>query len=151
MRAFPQRVIRMPGQERVDANHQEDGMTGDALARSALLLVPAFALFDWFAARFGGRSKERKHERGALLVTLPKHAVLRAGAPSARNDREMDAKKPDLPDVPTVRDPTSRPQTPDKPAERQADAEARRLMLEDGMPERDTPPREQPDLGDLEL
>src|SRR5690606_383879 len=43
----------------------------DALARSALLLVPAFALFYWFAARFGSRSKERKHERGALLVTLP--------------------------------------------------------------------------------
>ncbi len=46
-------------------------LLGDALARSALLLVPAFALFYWFAARFGGRSKERKHERGALLVTLP--------------------------------------------------------------------------------
>jgi hypothetical protein len=36
-----------------------------------LLLVPAFALFYWFAARFGGKSKERKHERGAMLVTLP--------------------------------------------------------------------------------
>lgn len=46
-------------------------LLGDALVRSALLLVPAFALFYWFAARFGSRSKERKHERGALLVTLP--------------------------------------------------------------------------------
>ncbi len=46
-------------------------LLGDALARSALLLVPAFVLFYWFAARFGSRSKERKHERGALLVTLP--------------------------------------------------------------------------------
>ena len=34
-------------------------------------LVPAFALFYWFAARFGRKSKERKHERGAMLVTLP--------------------------------------------------------------------------------
>jgi type IV conjugative transfer system coupling protein TraD len=42
-----------------------------ALLRAGLLLVPSFALFYWFAARFGGRSKERKHERGAMLVTLP--------------------------------------------------------------------------------
>ena len=46
-------------------------LLGDALVRSALLLVPAFVLFYWFAARFGNRSKERKHERGAMLVTLP--------------------------------------------------------------------------------
>jgi hypothetical protein len=43
----------------------------DALTRSAVLLVPSLAAFYWFAARFGGRSKERKHERGAMLVTLP--------------------------------------------------------------------------------
>lgn len=47
------------------------GLMGAALMRSALLLVPAFSLFYWFAARFGSRSKERKHERGAMLVTLP--------------------------------------------------------------------------------
>jgi len=47
------------------------GLLSSALWRSALLLVPAFALFYWFAERFGGRSKERKHERGAMLVTLP--------------------------------------------------------------------------------
>lgn len=46
-------------------------LLGDALVRSAFLLVPAFVLFYWFAARFGSRSKERKHERGAMLVTLP--------------------------------------------------------------------------------
>jgi type IV conjugative transfer system coupling protein TraD len=46
-------------------------LLGHALVRSALLLVPAFVLFYWFAARFGSRSKERKHERGAMLVTLP--------------------------------------------------------------------------------
>lgn len=41
-----------------------------ALTRSALFLVPALVAFYWFAARFGSRSKERKHERGAMLVTL---------------------------------------------------------------------------------
>ena len=42
-----------------------------ALLRSALLLGPSFALFTWFAARFGRKSKERKHERGAMLAALP--------------------------------------------------------------------------------
>ena len=46
-------------------------LAADALIRAGLLLVPSFALFYWFAARFGSRSKERKHERGAMLVTLP--------------------------------------------------------------------------------
>ena len=39
--------------------------------RSALLLLPSFVAFYWFAARFGKSSKERKHERGAMLVSLP--------------------------------------------------------------------------------
>jgi hypothetical protein len=38
--------------------------------RSALFLIPAFALFYGFAARFGGKAKARKHERGAQLVDL---------------------------------------------------------------------------------
>jgi type IV conjugative transfer system coupling protein TraD len=87
----------------------------------------------------------------APAVTLPKDAVLRASVSPNRRDPETDAKEPGRPDAPTVRGHANRPQAPDKPAERQADAEARRLMLEDGMPERDVPPREQPDLGDLEL
>lgn len=37
---------------------------------SGVLLVPAFAVFWWFAERFGSKSKERKHERGAMLVSL---------------------------------------------------------------------------------
>ena len=50
--------------------HMVDILTG-VLWRSALALLPAFALFYWFAARFGRKSKERKHERGAMLATLP--------------------------------------------------------------------------------
>ena len=40
------------------------------LGLSALVLIPAFIAFWWFAERFGGKSKERKHERGAMLVSL---------------------------------------------------------------------------------
>ncbi|MFM2411666.1 MAG: hypothetical protein RL481_2494 [Pseudomonadota bacterium] len=43
----------------------------DALLRSALILVPLLIAFTWIAARFGNRSKQRKHERGAMLATLP--------------------------------------------------------------------------------
>lgn len=50
--------------------HMVDILQG-VLWRSALALLPAFALFYWFAARFGRKSKERKHERGAMLATLP--------------------------------------------------------------------------------
>lgn len=41
-----------------------------SIGLSAAVLVPLFAAFWWFAERFGGKSKERKHERGAMLVTL---------------------------------------------------------------------------------
>jgi hypothetical protein len=46
-------------------------LVGVALAWSALLLVPLFVAWVWFAARFGGKAKERKHERGARLADLP--------------------------------------------------------------------------------
>lgn len=38
--------------------------------RSALFLIPAFALFYGFAARFGRKAKDRKFVRGAQLVDL---------------------------------------------------------------------------------
>lgn len=44
--------------------------TKQGLLMSAVFLAPAFVFFWWFAERFGGRSKERKHERGAMLVSL---------------------------------------------------------------------------------
>ena len=42
-----------------------------------------FVVFYWFAARFGSSSKERKHERGAMLVTLAE-LVRDASAPQPR-------------------------------------------------------------------
>jgi type IV conjugative transfer system coupling protein TraD len=84
-------------------------------------------------------------------VTLPKDAVLRAGAPSGRQDAEKDPQAAARTDTPAARDQAVRTQQADKPADQRGDAEARKLMLEDGVPERDPPPREEPDLGDLGL
>lgn len=42
-----------------------------ALIVSGVILAPLFALFWWFAERFGKRSKQKKHVRGASLVSLP--------------------------------------------------------------------------------
>ena len=46
-------------------------LIGYALLCSALLLVPLTIAWVSFAARFGSKAKERKHERGATLATLP--------------------------------------------------------------------------------
>ena len=54
-----------------------------ALMRAALLLIPAMIAFYWFASHFGSRSKERKHERGAMLATLPE-LVAEIGEHNAR-------------------------------------------------------------------
>jgi len=43
----------------------------NALVHSALLLVPLFIAFWWFAERFGEKSKQKKHVRGSSLATLP--------------------------------------------------------------------------------
>ncbi|MBY8335575.1 type IV secretion system DNA-binding domain-containing protein [Alteriqipengyuania sp. NZ-12B] len=42
-----------------------------ALWLAALILAPLFLLFWWVAERFGERSKQKKHVRGAELATLP--------------------------------------------------------------------------------
>jgi len=58
---------------------------------SALIVVPSFCLFWWIAERFGGRSRERRHERGAMLVTLPELEDEIARHNRAERAREMDA------------------------------------------------------------
>lgn len=90
-------------------------------------------------------------ERTIPAVALPKDAVLRARAEASENDPARDAREPSRPDAPRVGAPESRPHASDNAADRQSGAEARKLMHEDGMPEPDTPTREGPDLGDLEL
>ncbi len=62
-----------------------------AFRLSALILVPSFCLFWWIAERFGGRSRERRHERGAMLVTLPELEDEIARHNRAERAREMDA------------------------------------------------------------
>jgi hypothetical protein len=89
--------------------------------------------------------------RPATGVALPKDAVLRASAASGQQDLQKDPKMPGRPDAPPASVPGHRPSAADKAADRRGDAEARKLMLEDGVPEPAPPPREEPDLGDLEL
>ena len=55
-----------------------------ALLIALVLLAPLFAFYYWFSERFGGRSKERKHERGAMLVTRDELA----GELATHNSRE---------------------------------------------------------------
>jgi len=50
-------------------DHMTD-LVASAAWRSALFLIPAFALFYGFAARFGSKAKDRKFVRGAQLVDL---------------------------------------------------------------------------------
>jgi type IV conjugative transfer system coupling protein TraD len=45
-------------------------VAGEAGALAALISLPATAAFAWFAAWFGRRSKESRHERGATLSEL---------------------------------------------------------------------------------
>lgn len=51
-------------------DHMTD-LVVSAAWRSALFLIPAFVLFYGFAARFGGKAKDRKFVRGAQLAGLP--------------------------------------------------------------------------------
>jgi len=75
----------------------------------------------------------------------------RSDRTTAESDPERDAREAGRPDAPPAKAPASRPTDTDKAAGRTGEAEARRLMVEDGLPERDTASREGPDLGDLEL
>lgn len=90
-------------------------------------------------------------DRAASGVAFPKDAVLRASAASGQQGLQTDPKAPGRPDAPPASVPAHRSPAIDKAAEKRSDAEARKLMLEDGVPERDPPPREEPDLGDLGL
>ena len=54
----------------VHAWHHLLKLVGIALAWSTVILVPVFVAWVWFASRFGGKAKERQHERGAKLTSL---------------------------------------------------------------------------------
>jgi Cdc6-like AAA superfamily ATPase len=54
----------------VHAWHHLLKLVGIALAWSTVILVPVSAAWVWFASRFGGKAKERQHERGAKLTSL---------------------------------------------------------------------------------
>ena len=67
--SFPISVIReFPPMREAVAAFTASAM--HALKVSALVLVPLFAAFWWFAEAFGERSKQKKHVRGSSLATL---------------------------------------------------------------------------------
>lgn len=65
--SFPMQVVR-------DYPPMRNAVTGlvtalrSALVHAALVLLPLFAAFWWFAERFGERSKQKNHVRGSLCL-----------------------------------------------------------------------------------
>ncbi len=68
--SFPMKVVTQYPPMR-DAMVAFGAAVRSALLVSGVILAPLFAFFWWFAERFGERSKQKKHVRGASLVTLP--------------------------------------------------------------------------------
>jgi hypothetical protein len=68
--SFPMKVITDYPPMREAAAAFSSAVTS-ALVIAGVVLLPLFAFFWWFAERFGERSKQKKHVRGASLVTLP--------------------------------------------------------------------------------
>ena len=94
-------------------------------------------------------------ERAAALRNsrplLPTNATLRKGDHPDEKDPSNSVKEGRRSDLPRANPPSDKPQAVDRTAQRQRDADARKLMLEDGVPEQDQPSHEGPDLGDFEL
>jgi hypothetical protein len=86
----------------------------------------------------------------SVPIAAPGGTTPGTGRAPAEGDPERDARESGRPDAPAVKPPARTAQQPEKPASRQA-ADTRKLMLEDGVPEQDTPSREGPDLGDMEM
>jgi hypothetical protein len=102
--------------------------------------------------RMGGRrgsDKSAPDERERSAPTLPKDIALRTGKtasdPSERADDEPYRSGAPTPKATPGRGPQEQSEV------RQAPSDARKLMLEDGVPEGDASPEPGPDLGDLEI
>ena len=82
---------------------------------------------------------------------LPTNATLRKGDHPDEKDPPNGVKEGRRSDLPRANPLSDKPQAVDRIDQRQREAEARKLMLEDGVPEQDQPSHEGPDLGDFEL
>jgi len=82
---------------------------------------------------------------------LPTNAALRKGDHPDEKDPSNSVKEGRRSDLPRADQPSEKPQAIDRIVQRQREADARKLMLEDGVPEQDQPSHEGPDLGDFEL
>src|SRR3546814_12576667 len=74
-----------------DAVSALGGAIRRGIGLSALVLIPAFAAFGWFAERFGGNSHDPMPNRSALHVTLD-------DLPPQTNRRNPHAPSPQLPE-----------------------------------------------------
>lgn len=54
----------------IDAWRHMIALVRSAAVRSILVLLPLFGLFWWYAAHFGKRAKELRHQRGASMAAL---------------------------------------------------------------------------------
>lgn len=105
------------------------------------------------AAQPGEKTRGAKASSDAAPIPIASRtgSGVRNDRTTAESDPEKDPKEAGRSDAPPAKAPASRSSDTDKAAGRTGEPEARRLMVEDGLPERDTPSREGPDLGDLEL
>ena len=78
-------------------------------------------------------------------------AVLRGGDKPSEDDPAKGKHEARRTDAPAAKDQANLVQKPDKSAARQNVADARKLMIEDGVPEQDTPSHDGPGFGDLEM
>jgi hypothetical protein len=89
--------------------------------------------------------------RGPAPVSLPKDAVLRGGDKPAEDDPAKTKHDARRADAPAAKDQANQAQKPGNSAAPQSAPDARKLMIEDGVPEQDTPSHNGPGFGDLEM
>ena len=97
------------------------------------------------------RNARTDNEASPYRAAFPKDAVLRASASETEAVRTEDKFGERAPAGEGKAGQQTALAVPDKATSKEAAAEARKLMLEDGVPERDTAARDAPDIGDMEI
>ena len=91
-------------------------------------------------------------EDGRNAPALPKDAALKlASGEGQEHGKSKDDQAPPRSDTPHVQKPASEPRAEQRQGVPSASVEARRLMLEDGLPEHDEPGRDERGLGEADM